>query len=174
MLNRHPPGQQSQLRRGQTEQTHHVTSLINPGPRVRVPPLQKFFIPLFFYPLPHNCQFIFISITDDLGNYAVMSGLQHLIDFVLNEVALCGDQGVYSLFTETHFPSPRRRMSYVLAPASLQLVRYNASRFPTAIPFRAAYNTPTRGDCCTNILSIKEPRHLLPLSEQNFKAPIYY
>lgn len=32
-----------------------------------------------------------------------MPGVQHLIDFVLNEVALCGNQGVYSLFTGTHF-----------------------------------------------------------------------
>lgn len=32
-----------------------------------------------------------------------MPGVQHLIDFVLNEVALCGNQGVYSLFTKTHF-----------------------------------------------------------------------
>jgi hypothetical protein len=40
-----------------------------------------------------------------------MPGVQHLIDFVLNEVALCGNQGVYSLFTGTHFSSPRRRMS---------------------------------------------------------------
>jgi hypothetical protein len=40
-----------------------------------------------------------------------MTGLQHLIDFVLNEVALCGDQGVYSLFfTKTHFSSPRKRI----------------------------------------------------------------
>ena len=36
-----------------------------------------------------------------------MPGVQHLIDFVLNEVALCGNQGVYSLFTKTHFfPHP--------------------------------------------------------------------
>jgi hypothetical protein len=32
-----------------------------------------------------------------------MPGVQHLIDFVLNEVALCGNQGVYSFFTKTHF-----------------------------------------------------------------------
>jgi hypothetical protein len=48
-----------------------------------------------------------------------MSGLQHLIDFVLNEVALCGDQGVYSLFIETHFSSRQRRISYLLALVSL-------------------------------------------------------
>lgn len=51
-----------------------------------------------------------------------MSGLQHLIDFVLNEVALCGDQGVYTLFPPDPLPSPGRRMSYFLAPVSLQLV----------------------------------------------------
>ena len=41
-----------------------------------------------------------------------MPGVQHLIDFVLNEVALCGNQGVYSLFTRPTFSSPQRRMSY--------------------------------------------------------------
>lgn len=73
-----------------------------------------------------------------------MSGLQHLIDFVLNEVALCGDQGVYSLFTQTHFPSPRRRMSYVLASVSLQLVRNIAAPSSIGMSFRVMpeYGSP--------------------------------
>lgn len=53
-----------------------------------------------------------------------MSGLQHLIDFVLNEVALCGDQGVYTLFPLDPLPSPGRRMSYFLASVSLQVLHH--------------------------------------------------
>lgn len=65
------------------------------------PPLQKNFHPSFYglsSPTPDDLWTFHCIIPLIFFEYVTMSGLQHLIDFILNEVALSGDQGVYSIF----------------------------------------------------------------------------
>lgn len=67
------------------------------------PPFKKF---LSFINSSTSLTFLLLFLLSSFcpeKSYVAMPGVQHLIDFVLNEVALRGNQGVYSLFTKTHF-----------------------------------------------------------------------
>lgn len=71
-------------------------------------PPSKNFYPSLITPHPSTFFYHFYSSHFYLEKgYVAMPGVQHLIDFVLNEVALCGNQGVYSFFTwDPLFPHP--------------------------------------------------------------------
>jgi hypothetical protein len=65
----------------------------------------RFSLPITLHPHQHSSPFLLVP--NFRPNYVVMApSLQLLIDYVLNEVALCGNQGVYSSSLRPTFHHP--------------------------------------------------------------------